>query len=257
MKSGLKPTPHDYRDYDLLKTKKLGGIPAFPENYCTDVGLWTPNQNADEQYFGCTNYTQTDLLIDEDRKLYNPMELENITHANANGGSDLRTSFQAVVKLHADHPTFFAVRPDIDRGGVIDWFDAMRVAMIIGKPENRAVSVGTPWFPEFSHPIEGIIYAFLNWALNRASWHNWAVKGWKTINGETYLICKPWLGNKYGDKGFSYFNRADFNRLMSINGTAAFTLDKLMPGEVPERVSSNVAQLLVSFFTNLFKSLGL
>lgn len=253
MQSGLLPTPNDTRDFDLIKTKKLGGVwPSLPDEYNTDAGLWMPDQNADGQPYGCTNYAQTDLLIDEDKKLYNPMDLENITHANANGGTDLRTSFKAVVKLHPDHPEYFAVKPDLNQGGVLDWFDAVRVALTLGKLENRAVSVGTPWYPEFMTPVQGIIQRFLNWALNRITWHNWNVKGWKTINGISYLIGKPWIGNKYGDKGFIYFDRATFNHLMNTPGTAAFTLDKLMPGEKPERIASTIDEWLSSIFYRLF-----
>lgn len=254
IRSGLKKTRYSHRDYDFFKTKKLDThklgalVPTFPDNYCTDVGLWMPDQNADGMPYGCTDYAQTDLIVDEDKKLYNPQDIEAITHANKNGGSDLRTSLKAVVKLHPDHPAFFAVVPDIDKGGYLDWFDAVRCAMVLGKMENRAVSIGTPWFPEFMAPLEGIIRASLNWIPSLASWHNWNCKGWKTINGVTYLIAKPWIGKNYGDNGYSYFNRADFNRLMSIPGTAAFTLDKLMPGEQPQTVDSTIKQWLVSLF---------
>lgn len=268
IKSGLTPTPHDSRDYDLFKTKKLGGIiPAFPDNYSTDANLWMPDQNAVNPLFtppvpslpeGCSDYTQTDLCMDEDGVLYNPMDIENITHANANGGTDLRTSLNAVLKLRKNHPAYFNIQPDIQKGGVIDWFDAMRLAQTLGKMENRAVSVGTPWFPEFMHPVKGIIPT-PNWSLtvpgtsiSRVSWHNWAIKGWKTINGQVYLIGKPWIGKDYGDGGYCYFSRSVFNQLMSINGTAAFTLDKLLPNEKPETVDSSVKQWLVSFFTRLF-----
>lgn len=266
--AGGAPNRWDHRDYDFLKSKKLGSLPTFPDNYCTDVGLWNPNQNegcslftppVPPMPFGCTNYAQTDLLIDEDQKLYNPMELEAITHANANGGTDLRTSLKALVKLHPNHPQFFNVQPDINRGGMIDWFDAIRVAMIIGKPENRAVSVGSPWFPGFMHPINGVV-SETNWnttiigtSLSRISWHDWNVKGWKMIDSQVYLIMKPWIGTGWADSGFGYISRTNFNRFMSIPGTVAYTLDKLLPGETPEKIDSTVAQWLVSFFTNLFK----
>ena len=268
MPRGGRPNRHDHRDYDFFKTKKLGGLyPEFPENYTTEAGLWNPSQNEGSTLFtpkvpsmpyGCTDYTQTDLLIDEDKKLYNPMDLENITHANASGGIDVRTSMKAVVSIHKDHPAFFNIQPDIPNGGVLDWFDAVRVAMVLGKVENRAVSLGTPWFPEFMSAVEGIIRE-PNWALvvpgtslSRVTWHNWGVKGWKTINGETYLIVKPWIGTRWGDNGFGYINRAVFNRLMSINGTVAYTLDKLLPGENPRNIDSTIAQWLVSLFIQLF-----
>lgn len=260
MKSGLKPLKHDHRDYDFIKTKRLAGIiPAFPDNYNTDVGLWMPNQNADGQPFGCTNYAQSDLLIDQDKKLYNPQDLEDITHANANGGTDLRTSLKAVVKLHPDR-SFLNVKPDTSIGGVLDWFDAVRVAILVGMTENRAVTIGTPWFPDFENPNpDGTIRDFTNWSVTGrpVGWHDWNGKGWVTIGGTPYLISKSWQGSTYGQKGYIYFSRTQFNRLMSIGGTAAFVLDKLGADEKPATIDSTAKQWLVSFFTALFRSLGL
>ncbi len=253
--SGLKKNKHDSRDFSFFKTKKLGGAYFFPDNYNSDAGLWMPDQTTDYNLpFGCTSMAQTDLLIDEDKKLYNPLDIENITHSNARGGIQLRESLKAAVTLHrADHPAFFNVQPDLNQGGVLDWFDAMRAALIIGKPEGRAVSVGTPWFPEFMNTKQGVIKAFLDWSLARVSWHNWNVKGWATIDGKVYLICKPWCGRGYGDGGYAYFDRATFNRLMNVPGTVAFVLDKLLPGESPQKIDSTVAQWLTSLFARIFK----
>lgn len=269
MPRGATPTPHDKRDYDFFKTKKLGSTyVTFPENYSTDAGLWMPDQNEGCDLFtpkvppmpyGCTDYAQSDLMVDEDKVLYNPMDLENITHANASGGTGLRVSLNATIKLHkAEHPAYFNVQPDIQKGGWLDWFDAVRVAMVVGKQENRAVSIGSPWFPEFMGTDKGILPE-PNWALTvkgsnlpRITWHNWNVKGWKTINGQTYLIMKPWCGEDWGDGGFGYVSRKVFNRLMGISGTVAFTLDKLLEGETPQTVDSTVKQWLVAFFARLF-----
>lgn len=260
-RSGLKPVKWDRRDLDLFKTKKFGAVTAFPEAYSTEVGMWNPSQNdgcdlftpaVPPLFYGCTSYTGSDILTDEDKQLFNPMDIENITHANANGGTDIRTALRAVTRLHPNHPQYFTIVPDLDKGGSLDWFDAIRVALIVGKTENRAVSVGTPWFSTFMNPANGVISMPYSYNLKLIPWHNWAIKGWKTINGQAYLIGKPWIGASYGDKGFCYISRADFNLLMSISGCAAYTLDKLMPGEVPQRVDSSVKQLLLSFFWQLF-----
>lgn len=261
IKSGTQPTRHDHRDFDFFKTKKFGGtIPQLPDNYSTDAGLWMPDQNEANALFtpivpplpeGCTDYAGSDALADEDKKLFNPMDLENVTHANANGGTAIRTMLNAVVKLHPDHPTYFNVQPDIQKGGYLDWFDACRVAQILGKLEGRAVIVGSPWYPEFMNPIMGIIQSVINWLLSRASWHCWNVKGWTTIHGIIYLVAKPWIGPDYGDKGYSYFSRELFNQLMATDGAVAYTLDKLMPGETPQHIDSTIDQWLTSIFWRL------
>ncbi len=261
LKSGLRPIKHDHRDFDYFKSKKLGAVissfpAAFPDSYNTDAKLWIPNQNAGSTLFtppvppmpyGCTNYTQSDLCADEDKKLYSPLLLENITHANANGGSDLRTSLNAATKNIPGHPAYFNIRPS----GAIDWFDAIRLAMISASSENRSVSIGSPWFPEFTE-AEDVVPMPSSWSLSRASWHNYAIKGWKSINGQPFLIVKPWLGQGYADAGFSYFSRTLFNALMNISGSAAFTIDKLIPGEEVQKVDSTIVQWIVSYVRFLF-----
>lgn len=268
--NGTRPTKHDHRDFDFIKSKKLGTttVVTYPDNYSTDAGLWMPDQRATNPLFtpnvpplpfGCTDYAQTDLCIDEDGELYNPAYLENITHANDNGGCDLRVSLNAVIKngmldmsgnvVHRGwHPAYFNIKPRLPE---LDWFDAIRLAMIVGQSEKRAVSVGTPWFPEFMSPVNGIL-PIPSWNLQTVSWHNLNMKGWKTIDGQPYLIGKAWIGKEYGDKGFCYVSRPLFNCLMAIPGTAAFTLDKLLPGETAQTIDSTTIQWLISFIRQLF-----
>lgn len=267
IKSGVTPTKDDHRDYDFLKHKKLGAVlPSFASDYNIDAGLWTPDQEVENDEFnppvpampfGCTDYAQCELCIDEDGEIYNPAYLESFTHANANGGGDLRVSLQAVIDhglqakdgmIHRGaHPAYFSVKSS----GAIDWFDAVRLAMLSTSNEKRGVSVGTPWYPEFMSTPDGI-YPIPDFSLNRASWHNHCIKGWKTINGVTYLIDKPWCGASFGDKGFGYISRPLFNSLMNIPGTAAFMIDKLLPGETPPTVDLPVIRWIVSYVRSLF-----
>ncbi len=256
VKDGLKPLRHDHRDYDYIKTKKLGGIlPASIPDFNVDAGLWMPNQETENAAFtppipalpfGCTDYAQNELCMDEDGVLQNPMDIENVTHANASGGTDLRTSLKAVVKLRGDkHPNFFAIKSS----GIFDWFDAVRVSLYSTSSQKRGASIGSPWYPDFNTGAS--ILPIPDFSLSRASWHDWCIKGQKTISGEVYLIGKPWLGKDYGDAGFVYFSRPLFNALMNINGTGAYTLDKLLPGEQAQSVDSNIVQKIVSYIRNL------
>lgn len=260
VKDGLKPLKHDHRDYDFFKTKKFAGIPpTLPENYSVDAGFWFPDQRKENILgtihvpalpYGCTDYSQNDLCMDEDTQPYNPMDIENVTHANDRGGADIRESLDATVKIrNGNHPAYFRIRAS----GAIDSFDAARLAMLSTSSEKRGVTVGTPWYPESTTVgKDGIMYVS-DFSLYRATWHNWDVKGWKTINGEPYLICKPWLGPDYGDHGVSYVSRAVFNSLLAIRGTGMFTLDKLLPGEIPVAVDSTIVQMITSFIRNLFR----
>lgn len=266
IQNGLKKHVHDKRDYDLFKTKRLGGvIPSFPKELNLDDGQWTVDQNvgfpmfvpfSPPQPYGCTNVTTCDLLRTEDGKLYNPQDLENYTHANAKGGIDLRTAAEAGITLYKkDHPNYFWVKPDNKQGGYADWFDAVRLAILVGFNEKRKVSIGTAWHSGFeSVGSDGLISDF---ALTTqiTGGHDWAGVGW-VERDETRLICKSWQGQGYGDKGYSYFTRKQFNKLMSEWSASAFVYDKLTDGEQPIVISSTTKQWLVSFFLQLFKSLG-
>lgn len=242
VRNGLKPLKPDRRDYDFLKTKKLAGVPqTLPSEYDVDAKLWIPDQNIGTENlfqkpvppmpYGCTNYTQADLCSDEDKTLYDPSWLEEWTHANQNGGTDLRTSLNAVVKhglrkqdgtIVDIHNAYYNIRPS----KYIDAFDAARLAMLSVSIERRGVSVGTPWFATFFPKRDGIIEQPDSYNAAGVGWHNYAVKGWKTINGVPYLKIKPWCGITYGDNGFGYMSRELFNSLIAIPGTAMFTIDK-------------------------------
>lgn len=240
IKSGLKPTVFDRRDYDFHKTFGSAVPPTFPDSYNVDLGLWQPSQNDFEPIFknsplpfGCTDYTQADLCADEDGELKNPILLENVTHANANGGIDIRVALTAAKKVFG-RTAYFTITPT----GGLDFFDSIRLAMLYTREENRSVSAGTPWFPEFLQGVpgsgagltqvgpDGILPTPGSLDTSRASWHNWKVAGWKNINGKPYLICKPWIGFWYGDKGYCYMSRELANILFSIRYACAFTLSK-------------------------------
>lgn len=264
---GLKKHIHDRRDYDYFKTKRLQGIvPAFPKELNIDDRLWMPDQNAGfpmfvptvpPQPYGCTNVTTCDMLGTEDGVLYNPQDVENYTHANANGGIDLRTAAKAGVALHGkDHPAFFWVKPDIKQGGYTDWFDAIRLAIVIGLNEKRKVSIGTSWHSGFENVGKDGLISDSMLTTPVVGGHDWAGVGW-VEKDETRLICKSWQGESYGDVGYCYFTRNQFNKLMDEWATSAFVYDKLLPGEQPIVISSTTKQWLVSFFTQLIAKIGL
>lgn len=253
-KNGLKPTPYDARDYDLHKTFGATIAPQFPDDYSVENGLWCPDQNVGGEVFnlpplpfGCTDYTQADLCADDDQELKNPMLLEDVTHANALGGLDLRESLKAS-KTVFNRTAYFRITPTYP----LDFFDAIRLAMLSTKDEGRSVSVGTPWYPTWNAPLRGGILAIpKDFSTKGLGWHNWKVAGWKTIGGAPYLTCKVWAGPEYGDNGFVYMSRDLANAVLNINGCAAYTLTKVKPSDV-QTVDFDFVKWCVSFITNLF-----
>lgn len=255
IQNGLKPTKQDHRDYDFKKSFGAVAPPSFPTEYITENYLWCPDQNSSEPIFGnpalpygCTDYTQADLCADDDGRLYNPLILENITHANAKNGLDLRIAMDGARKAY-NRTAYY----NIKGAGAVDTFDAVRLAMyFISASEKRSVSVGSPWFYQFTGAgYTGIVPIPDSFNLIYATWHNWKVGGWKTIDGQPYLICKSWQGNKIGDGGYLYFSRPLFNSLMAIRGSVAFTLTNMKPDQV-QTIDMNVIARIVSYIRYLF-----
>lgn len=258
MKSGLRPTPTDHRDFDYVKSFGNALPPRFPENYSVENGLWVPDQNeanvtpsftVQPQPYGCTNFTCADIAADDDGKLYDPTVQENITHANAKGGCDMRTAVDASRKAYG-RTRYFNVKPS----GIIDPFDAVRLAMYsASNDEKRSVAVGSPWFYQFtSAGRDGVVPVPDTFDTRYATWHAWKIAGWKTINGQPYLISKSWQGENVGDNGFLYFSRPLFNSIMAISGSVAYTMTN-MPIDQVETIDVNVVQLIVSLIRQFFR----
>lgn len=257
MKSGARPTKLDHRDWDFHKTfgsAKLAGVP-FPTGYNTDTGLTMPNQDIENDYFappvpplpyGCTDYCTSEVEGDLTLNTpFSPMSIENLTHANADGGGDVRQSLLAGKSLG-----WFTGIFNVQAEGQ-DMFDAIRDAMVSGGAERRSVSIGTPWYPVFEEVGSDGILA-MPASLNTAGvpWHNWKICGWKTLGDQVYLVGKSWQGPNYGDHGFCYFSRSLINNLMNISGSVAFTTTS---GQLPpiSTISVTWLQWLISYARQL------
>ena len=108
IKQGLRPTLYDKRDFDFHKSFGAVAPPSFPDSYTVEPGWWTPDQNSvnitptftvQPQPYGCTNFTTSDCSADESGFLRNPTDVENVTHANAKGGLDVRVSLKAAITV--------------------------------------------------------------------------------------------------------------------------------------------------------------
>ena len=248
IQSGLKPIQKDKRDFDFHRTfgTKAGGI--FPDALNVDAGLTMPNQDLPNPQFmpeipalpfGCTDYTSSELCIDEDKKLYNPIDLDNVTHANADNGCDIRVSLGAALTVY-NREAYFAVTQV--QGS--DWFDSIRAAIYAS---NRPVSIGTPWMDEWRTPVSGVNPIGFTYTGSEP-WHNWKIPGW---NANTQLIGKTWQGTTYGDNGWGYWTRETINEVMEIPGTGAFTIAPILNATVQtvligdyEKVVADLEQML-------------
>lgn len=238
LNTGLLPIKKDHRDNSFFRTFGTLNTNQFVDEMNVDAGLSNPNQNLPNSQFnipalpeGCTDYTQSELCQDEDRILYNPILLENITHANVNGGCDIRVSLGAC-KTAYDHGPYYNVELSHN-----DWFDSIRSAIQLN---NRSVSVGTWWFPIWLGTGDlSITKAPNSWDTTFASLHNHKICGWKTINGVTYLIDKPWIGE------YRLVPRDVINQLLSMPYSGAFTIGPLAP--VTQTVQLDYYNTLISY----------
>ncbi len=255
IKSGLQPILKDARDFDYHKTYGSALQPTLPDTYSVSQG-WFPNQEiADNSFtppvpplpYGCTEWTPCVVCGDEDQRRYNPEYLENLIHANASGGGQIRTALGAIVKngLQADdgtisknHQGYFNVNPQ----GNIDWFDAVRLALYSTYNEKRAVIIGSYFYASWE--TNGILPA----PSGNKSLHCWSVEGWTTVNSQPYLQCNFLIGIDYNS---CLMSRPIFNQIMSEPYCAAFTIEKDIPGVV-QTVDMSIIDRLINYVRSLW-----
>lgn len=268
MKYGSKPTVESHKDYDLIRTFGALTSPKFPDSYDVDANIWIPDQNVPQSVlggipalpYGCTEYTTADLDNDLSGKLQsNPNILENVFHASAQGGADVRTMLMnatAPTPLHPERLGWLGNIFNIRAQGLLDWFDAMRYAMLQGGFEKRAISWGTPWFPSWEAAALDGKYVmpmptdqeFKN-ARTSIGWHNSKFSGWELVDGKPMLRNKSWQGTHVGKNGWIVFPREVVNAVMTINGTCAFTASNF-DGDI-KRVSLPVVQMILSYLRSM------
>lgn len=274
---GLKPIVFDHRDHSFVRTFGSIDPTQFPDEYNCDAGLTMPDQNADGHPNGCTGYAQSELCNDEDLVVYDP----NFTYQKtlfmeqAPDGSacDIRDSLKSTiiygVQVEGDTDVthsylhrrgqYFAV---VDESA-LDSFDDIRSALWTQRMNRRSVSTGSPWLwmPQ-SVGVDGIIpetdlSIFTHkdlWGRTMANdglaWHNYKVCGWKTINGQPYLIAKSWQGKDFGNGGYCYFSRTLINGLLNIEQTGAYTLAQASPDNIGN-IQHTFLEFLLSYLRNV------
>jgi len=257
IEDGLKPIERDKRDYSYHRT--FGAALSFPSSFNTDRGYKVPNQNADGFHNACTAYTQTSIASDEDGVFYRPYYTYDKTlfmdNSPMGAPCDIRNSLKSTVVygLQAEGEKTDDEALAHRRGQYFnvqkttDWFDGIRSALYTNK---HSVSVGTSWFNEFNLSAGYVDSFYYNGDPNAYPRHNWKACGWVTRKGKLYLKVLPWQGAGYGDRGFLYFSREVVNKLMSIEGSGAFTFAKARPEDIAY-IRSTVAQTLVTYTLRL------
>lgn len=261
LKSGTGPTRDSHLDRDLhLSFGNIAPL-SFPAEFLTDSTNDFPDQNADGQPFGCTNYTQAALATNLVNGIvtFKPADLEAVTHANQKGGLDIRLSLSAAKDLGWIQGYYL-----ITQIPGLDMFDTFRTAQTACLPERRSISWGTPWFPSWEKAALAGTYimpmptdAELEVARKdpRAlPWHNSEDAGWTDENGVPVYRNKCWQGTHVGRNGYIGFTREVINTVMALWGTVAFTGTNQIPDNIVT-VQLNTLQYLFSVLRNLLTQL--
>lgn len=263
MKSGTGPTRQKYTDYDFLKSHKhlFGAVVTFPTEFFTDAGFGMPDQMADGQPFGCTNYAQAELANNLTGVRHNPADLEAVTHANVKGGYDMRASFDAARKI-GWFTQYFNIRPS----GSVNAFWAFKLAQIsagidpvTGKRELRSLSVGMPWFPSWEDAAlkgQGLMpfpkdaeLSLIRKDPKIFGWHDSVMDGFTSRDGVSVYRDKSFQGTRVGENGYIYFDEPTINTVMAIKGTFA-GVGSRNTVENPLRVDLTAVAWIVSYIRN-------
>lgn len=259
IKHGLKPIRLRRTDFSWHRTFGAFSASSLPENYDADAHLTMPDQNAEGLPLGCTGETTTDICTDEDFEIYDPKDLFDNTPPNdPTVGRDIRDALKVAITRgpRKKDGTFGDKRTayfNVESKGVLDFFDACRVVLWATAMEKRSISIGTPWYPDWSSGIlgkDGIMSMPKNLNTQGLPWHNWKISGWVTIDNIPYLLCKSWQGTGYGVNGIARISRDVINKVMKIYGTGAFTLSKVAKGQV-YTMSWGMLEMIVDFIHSI------
>lgn len=216
--------------------------PQFPAEFLTDKTGWLPSQNAEGKPNGCTDYSQTKLA----RILGNAMatvdQLEAVTHANALGGFGILASVDAARTILK----WFSWRYIIQTTGMLDFFDASRLAQVSGLPEQRAISAGSPWFPSWEQAcLSGIKVLPMPTAAelaqahnnpNSLPWHNFVFDGWtQNLSGSNGQLVYRLESHQGPSVDYLGLTREVFNVVFDLYGTVEVvpTNMDVLPARIP------------------------
>lgn len=208
-------------------------LPQFPVEYLTDNTHWMPNQNTDGLPYGCTSYATVKVARILGFINATVASIEEKTHANALKGFGVL----AAIDIARTVLGWFKWRYVLQTTGPLDYFDTFRLAQVSGLPEQRAVSVATPWFASWEQAVfngqkimpmptaEELLQAHTN--PNSLNWHNYVCDGWSQNFSDAPGQLLYRLDSWQGTFDYLYLNRATLNSVMDLYGTTAVTITNL------------------------------
>lgn len=247
---------------------RFGGVVSPMSDFNVDAGLWMPDQVDDNAGTACVGYTVADILTDITKTVRDPLwhyaaalkaygSGPSIAGVDAHAGMWGAVLFGSLTLSGAPKSLLYGelYASDWDHWSDVEKRQALATvqdgtlnALGLGSPfqavlsaarlSGFGISVATPWY--WGNADRSGILPMPKDLDRDFSWHNWAIKGQKTINGIPYIIGKPWQGSDYGDNGWVYLSDDVFNAIMGVPGSAAMAFN---PGAI--RWLSIVAYLVM------------
>lgn len=256
MRSGTRPAQH----LQEVRSFRFGAVePASITDFCVDRGGWFPDQDAEGAPTECVGYKNADYMYDLTGTVFSPDFLYAAArYVDGSGAGVDGTSFHAGVEALVAVGAISALAASdfsaITKGelaisdfsawsslqkknalqnaqngvrnvlvGPYDAFDSILLAAF---QTGKGISVGSQWYVDFNNAPGGQISAYTPGPS--ALWHNFAVKGKRTISGKEFAMVKWWniRDDQQGDaKYWRFFDRPTLNALMTTQGAGALTID--------------------------------
>lgn len=266
IKHGAPRSTLDRRDYSFHKTFPHFGNVAPAElplmEYTYDAGLTMADQNAEGIPFGCTGECQGDCKSDQDKEIYDAADIYKNTCMmeghDTDRGCDIRNSAKSLRVYGAKRKrdgvmVKSGLTFSVDRIPGRDWFDSFRIALRAQAATKTPISVGTIWFLEWENPepsgLLSPLFAY-DGNANEYEWHNYAIKGEQTVNGEPTFLVKSWQGKNYGHGGWVNMDRATFNRAFDIYGTIGITVAIAHPDDI-QTIDIDILQTVLDYLRRI------
>lgn len=213
----LKKRKASRKDYSLHKSLKLSAPAAFPD----ELLLLSPiiDQGSVDICTACAavaaRYNETNGAV-TDQNAFWQQELSFAGESSNTNGFDLQVPLSTAVEKGFPNyapSAYFWITPNNGQ----DLFDSVRTALLT---TNYPLVAGVMWDNSWTETPQGIVQSLGNSPLGG---HCVKIAGFKTINGQPYIVIQNSWGTSLGDNGLWYFPRSVFNQAFAEFGIAVWS----------------------------------
>ena len=277
---GLKKLPIDNRDFIVGSLLTLPQPVDLPDQYFVALPLEIKNQGLTDY---CSGFASTavseDMMKVELDPLYQFMKSKQIEGDLTSFGCDNRSTAQSFVDFGSLPQSLSPYTIDTSRDTIInqanwsisldtkasdykrssymfvseigDYFDNIRLAIY---KLGDSVFMGVDWCSEWLGVAGGIIES----VGTPVSGHDIKIMGWKTINGQPYLMAQLSSGTNVGAGGLFFLSRSAVNAQKGYGAVIFTDYEKgilVQHQTLGLKVDTNSFTKYITAIINFFKSL--